>query len=30
MFQKGNEWTIEEAQKYVDQKWERLLERTGE
>ncbi len=29
MFQKGNEWMIEEAQQYVDQKWERLLERTG-
>ena len=24
-FQKGNEWTIEEAQKYVDEKWEALL-----
>jgi pyruvate ferredoxin oxidoreductase beta subunit len=29
MFRKGNEWMIEEAQAYVDQKWERLLERTG-
>ena len=29
MFIKGNEWMIEEAQNYVDQKWERLLERTG-
>jgi pyruvate ferredoxin oxidoreductase beta subunit len=29
MFQKGNEWMIEEAQQYVDQKWERLLEHTG-
>jgi pyruvate ferredoxin oxidoreductase beta subunit len=29
MFQKGNEWMLEEAQTYVDQKWERLLERTG-
>jgi len=29
MFQKGNEWMIEEAQQYVNQKWERLLERTG-
>ena len=27
MFQKGNEWMIEEAQNYVDQKWERLLTR---
>ena len=26
-FQPGNEWTIEEAQKYVDRKWEELLER---
>ena len=26
-FQPGNEWTIEEAQKYVDQKWEALLEK---
>ena len=26
-FQKGNEWTIEEAQKYVDEKWEALLAR---
>lgn len=24
-FQPGNEWTIEEAQKYVDEKWETLL-----
>ena len=24
-FQPGNEWTIEEAQKYVDEKWEGLL-----
>jgi pyruvate ferredoxin oxidoreductase beta subunit len=24
-FQKGNEWTIQEAQKYVDEKWEALL-----
>ncbi len=24
-FQPGNEWTIEEAQKYVDEKWEALL-----
>lgn len=24
-FQSGNEWTIEEAQKYVDEKWEALL-----
>ncbi len=29
MFEKGNEWMIEEAQKDVDKKWERLLERTG-
>jgi len=29
MFQKGNEWMIEEAQQYVDQKWEKLLARTG-
>ena len=29
MFKKGNEWMIEEAQAYVDQKWERLLELTG-
>ena len=27
MFKKGNEWMIEEAQAYVDQKWEELLER---
>lgn len=27
MFQKGNEWMIEEAQKYVDEKWESLLDR---
>ena len=24
-FEPGNEWTIEEAQRYVDEKWERLL-----
>ncbi|NLX89032.1 MAG: pyruvate ferredoxin oxidoreductase [Syntrophomonadaceae bacterium] len=29
MFLKGNEWMIETAQAYVDEKWERLLERTG-
>jgi pyruvate ferredoxin oxidoreductase beta subunit len=29
MFQKGNEWMIEEAQQDVDQRWERLLERIG-
>jgi pyruvate ferredoxin oxidoreductase beta subunit len=29
MFQKGNEWMIAEAQAFVEQKWERLLERTG-
>ena len=27
-FKPGNEWTIEEAQKYVDQKWEELLSKT--
>jgi len=27
MFQKGNEWMLEEAQAHVDQKWERLRER---
>ena len=26
-FAPGNEWTIEEAQKYVDRKWEELLEK---
>lgn len=26
-FEPGNEWTIEEAQAYVDQQWEELLER---
>lgn len=26
-FAPGNEWTIEEAQKYVDKKWEELLEK---
>ena len=26
-FQPGNEWTIEEAQNYVDRKWEELLEK---
>jgi len=26
-FKPGNEWTIEEAQKYVDEKWETLLSR---
>ncbi|MBR2546762.1 MAG: pyruvate ferredoxin oxidoreductase [Eubacterium sp.] len=25
MFQPGNEWMIEDAQKYVDEKWEKLL-----
>ena len=29
MFQPGNEWMVAAAQVYVDQKWERLLERTG-
>ena len=29
MFKPGNEWMIEDAQAYVDYKWERLLERTG-
>lgn len=28
-FKPGNEWTIEEAQKYVDEKWEKLLEKCG-
>ena len=27
MFRKGNEWMIEETQKYVDDQWEKLLER---
>ncbi len=27
MFKKGNEWMIEEAQEYVDRKWEELQER---
>ena len=27
MFRKGNEWMIEETQKYVDDKWERLVEK---
>ncbi len=27
MFQPGNEWMIEDAQKYVDEKWEKLLEK---
>jgi len=27
MFKPGNEWTIEEAQAYVDEKWETLLNR---
>ena len=26
-FKPGNEWTIEEAQAYVDENWERLLEK---
>lgn len=26
-FKPGNEWTIEEAQKYVDEKWEKLQEK---
>ena len=26
-FKKGNEWTIENAQKYVDEKWEELLKK---
>ncbi len=25
MFKKGSEWMIEEAQKYVDEQWEKLL-----
>ncbi|MBS1198662.1 MAG: pyruvate synthase subunit porB [Proteobacteria bacterium] len=29
MFKPGNEWMIEDAQQQIDQKWERLLERTG-
>lgn len=29
MFHPGNDWMIEEAQKQIDQKWERLLERAG-
>ncbi len=29
MFKKGNEWMLEEAQAYVDQKWEGLLRRAG-
>ena len=28
-FKPGNEWTIEEAQKYVDEKWEKLLAKCG-
>jgi len=27
MFEKGNEWMIEETQKYVDEKWEKLLKK---
>lgn len=30
MFKPGNEWMLEEAQTWVDQKWDRLLERSGE
>ena len=30
MFKPGNEWMIEEAQAWVDKKWDRLLELTGE
>ena len=30
MFKPGNEWMLEEAQAWVDQKWDRLLERSGE
>ena len=29
MFQEGNEWMIEETQREVDKKWERLLARSG-
>jgi len=29
MFAQGNEWMLEEAQAYIDERWERLLERTG-
>ena len=28
-FKPGNEWTIEEAQKYVDSKWEELLSKVN-
>ena len=28
-FKPGNEWTIEAAQQYVDEKWEKLLARCG-
>ena len=28
-FKAGNEWTIEEAQNYVDRQWERLQEKCG-
>ena len=27
MFRKGNEWMVEETQKYVDEQWEKLVER---
>lgn len=30
MFAKGNEWMIEATQKYVDEKWEKLLKRCEE
>lgn len=29
MFKKGNEWMIEEVQKFIDTKWDRLLKRCG-
>ena len=28
-FKAGNEWTIEEAQRFVDEKWQRLLDKCG-
>ena len=29
MFRPGNEWMIEEAQQYVDERWEELLVKCG-
>ena len=29
MFRKGNEWMIEETQEYVDEQWEKLLQKCG-